>query len=756
MSLRLRLIVAFFLLSVVPLAAVTFFTYHNSAQALREAAGEETELLAAELSQRMELVTAQLAQQVDHLMELYERTSGAAAESVTIDQAAAAAAVAAANQESARLGQLAMLLDNVNVEVRNPRAGGRGSPDGRRSGGGRRGGNGGGPTPPTGADSSQTGGARGATPTLEPPPDGERRGGRGGGQSPVQPGEGPPPGPPPEPPAEPVTADSPIRIDLTPIRREVMRQLATEEQLREMSDEERRRVFDQVNQQMLGIERGIRLGTEEAQRRIVEAQKAAEAKVVEATTRAATKAPSAQPSSGTPDAASTASTATRLRSALSGNRLDVTIERNGEIVRQGKGDVNLPNLLATVFATTRRDRGEVPFAVDQAGELYTQTGADRSLIQSIGATSTRSETAAGTEILPAWVIVTTMDPTGSGLKFGIARPVGDSLNELWDAMVRNTGLGLGLIGLALIGIVPLSSRLTRDLSVLSDGVHRIAEGDYRARLGITSHDEIGKLAQAFNQMAADVERHQRSAVEQERIRRELELGRQIQHEMLPQVPLRVGLTEIQGVSVPAREVGGDFFNYFLLPNGLVALLVGDVSGKGVGAALLMAKIQASLRTRLGLGQDLAAIAHEIDVDVEASTPGPVYSTLFIATLNPATREIQYVNAGHHPQYILRKHGGLERMVSSGLPVGLIAGHGYTEGRVALGAGDLLFFYTDGCVEAESEDGDMLGPERLEEMLARASAADTRDLLGYVEDSLRRFRGTREPFDDATMMVVNVG
>jgi sigma-B regulation protein RsbU (phosphoserine phosphatase) len=188
----------------------------------------------------------------------------------------------------------------------------------------------------------------------------------------------------------------------------------------------------------------------------------------------------------------------------------------------------------------------------------------------------------------------------------------------------------------------------------------------------------------------------------------------------------------------------------------VALLVGDVSGKGVGAALLMANIQASLRTRLALGQDLAAVADAIDRDIEANSPGPVYSTLFVAILDPATRRLRYVNAGHHPQYLLRKEGGLERMSSTGLPVGLLAGHGYAERGVQLHAGDLLFFYTDGSVDAEDTGGDMFGAERLEALLTSLAAGTPDDVLREVEASIKRFRGAVEPGDDVTMMAVKVG
>ena len=210
------------------------------------------------------------------------------------------------------------------------------------------------------------------------------------------------------------------------------------------------------------------------------------------------------------------------------------------------------------------------------------------------------------------------------------------------------------------------------------------------------------------------------------------------------------------MSVPAREVGGDFFNYFALSDGQIALLVGDVSGKGVGAALLMANIQASLRTRFALGQDLAAIAREIDVDIEANTPGPVYATLFMAIFDPADARAplrqRRAQPAVHPAPQRRASSGCRR---PGCRSACWRGAGYTETRVQLGVGDVLFFYTDGCVEAESESRrDVRRRASRERCSGRRRGAD--DLLARVEAAIRAFRGAREPFDDATMMVVRVG
>ena len=118
--------------------------------------------------------------------------------------------------------------------------------------------------------------------------------------------------------------------------------------------------------------------------------------------------------------------------------------------------------------------------------------------------------------------------------------------------------------------------------------------------------------------------------------------------------------------------------------------------------------------------------------------------------------MRYVNAGHNPQFVLRGGGRLEKLSSTGLPVGMLAGHGYAEREVQLAAGDLLFFYTDGCVEMENEAGDMFGSDRLESLVTSAAHGTADEVLMRVEQSISAFRGHRDQFDDATMMAVTVG
>ena len=444
----------------------------------------------------------------------------------------------------------------------------------------------------------------------------------------------------------------------------------------------------------------------------------------------------------------------RMAIDVQGRKVEVEVQRDGRVIGHANATLNLDRMLRGVLGFARRDQGEIPFALDRQGELYTQETSDKDRLQALGIERTATVAAEGTPRRSGnWIIVARRAP--SGIIFGIARPIGDSLREIRRASVRNLGLGLLVIGLAFVGIIPISHRMTQHLASLTQGVRQLAGGNFSTRVAVRSKDEFGALAGAFNQMAADLERHEALMVHQERLRRELELSRLIQTEMLPRGSLRSGPAEICGLSIPAREVGGDFFNYFVLPDGRLALLVGDVSGKGVSAALLMANIQATLRARLPHETDLAGLADRLDRELDQNTPGGVYLTLFLGILEADGRILRYVNAGHNPQFVLRGSSGIIPLGSTGMPIALYAGHGYTEARVELAAGDLLFFYTDGLVETENEQSEMFGTERLQSILESERAASIGTLLHLVEQRVTAFRGGAEPFDDATLMALRI-
>jgi serine phosphatase RsbU (regulator of sigma subunit) len=797
MTLRARLVLWLLVMSVVPLGAVTVYSYINSARALRQAAGREADLLAGELTSRMQLVTAELSTRVEKLMAMQEQpvrqlpakappkakpavTAPASIVPVTPPAATPETTVSLADVDAAKtLGDAAILLNSVELQgmgsiFRSGRAGGA-SPGANSADRTRRGGY----RPSTSASAQPS-----ATPATETQPaDAAARGAHPRPPRTIVP---PVPGMPPVvaglPQAVPsVTAPGPpgvaapgtsttlsisagaqaagasgdrVVIDVGAIAREMTKRLAPDG-LDKLTPEERQRVNREIGLRIMGITEGLRMGAGELQRRAKEAKdKAAEdMKAAEATH---TDVPTAG-TKAAPPAPEAPAQQTETKSTLRGNKLGVTVARGGKVVHSANAEVNLDNLLMTVFSTTRRDQGEVPFAVAKDGKIYTQNVADKHTVESLGDVATPTAKL-GTSQVGDFIVVTNADPSGSGLRFGIARPVGDSLTALRKTAGRNAGLGLLFIGFALVIVIPVSQTLTRNLSNLTDGVDRIAQGDFGARVPVQGSKDVAALAVAFNRMAEDIQKQQEQLVGQERLKRELELGRQIQSEMLPHESLRFGLTEVKGMSIPAREVGGDFFNYFALDDGNVALLVGDVSGKGVGAALLMANFQATLRTRLKLGHDLAAIADAMDRDIEANSPRGLYATLFVGILDPASKRLRYVNAGHNPQFALRS-GSLERLSSTGTPIGLLPGRGYKQREVQLASGDFLFFYTDGVVEAEDESGEMLGPERLEQLLLTTitnSTAGPDAVLQMVETEVRKFRGAREPFDDATSMVVRIG
>jgi serine phosphatase RsbU (regulator of sigma subunit) len=647
MSLRTRLIIAFLLLSVLPLTAVTLLSYRASVSAFERAAQREAEDRAADVSRRMDILTADVGRRMDRLFTAGDRP----------------AAGEVRDRVAPALGETAALVDWVEFHpAEAPQASGAALPSP--------------PAPPR---------APAATAGVEEVP-------------PV------PPTPP---------APSVIVMDIPKIvaeaRRDVRKEMA---------------------------------GADPALQRLIEGSLAVAMSGAELGLKAAGEAITEQ------------QWADKVRMDAEGRKLEIAVRKDGKYLGRANATLNMDRTMHAVLAFAQRDQGEIPFAVDKSGKLYTPKSADRAQLEALDVkTLAQSASEGDPQRTGDWIVVAKRDSAGS--LFGIARPIADSLREIRRTSVRNLGLGLGVIALAVIGIVPISHRMTQHISALSAGVRQLASGDFRTRVAVRSSDEFGSLAASFNQMAADLEKHQALVMEQERLRGELELSRQIQNEMLPHAPLRSAIAEIAGVSVPAREVGGDFFNYFDVADGRLALLVGDVSGKGVSAALLMANAQATLRARLPLENDLAALADAFDRELDRNTPRHVFLTLFMGIMEKDGRVLRYVNAGHNPQFLIRARGGITPLSSTGLPIALYAGHGYAEEQVALEPGDLLFFYTDGLVEAENEEGDLFGADRLQHLLAEAQARDIDSLLIHVEEHVRAFRGRVEPLDDATMMALRV-
>jgi serine phosphatase RsbU (regulator of sigma subunit) len=405
-------------------------------------------------------------------------------------------------------------------------------------------------------------------------------------------------------------------------------------------------------------------------------------------------------------------------------------------------------LLRAILSGAERRQGAIPFARDASGRLYAPDPADEKILEELGLVPGQSATRrdAGD-----WVVAERNDPD-TGISIAVARPIGQSLRDIRATAVRNLAVGVGLGVIALLGILPLSRRMTRHLTSLTQGAEALAAGNLAVQVPVPHGREFRRLAETFNRLARDLRRNQERLIEQERLRKELEIGRRIQEELLPRGPLLARYAETSGVSIPAREVGGDFFNYFPLSEGEVAILIGDVSGKGVPAALLMASLQATIRARLSLERDLARLVDALDREMENEEPLAPYYTLFLAVLEGRSGRLRYVNAGHNTQFLLRRDSVLG-LPSTGRPPGLYPGGGYLECSADLAPGDALFLFTDGLVETEDEAEEPFGMARLEALLAVNRGRPLEQLMGHVDAAVRAHRGPRDAADDATMVAL---
>jgi sigma-B regulation protein RsbU (phosphoserine phosphatase) len=242
-------------------------------------------------------------------------------------------------------------------------------------------------------------------------------------------------------------------------------------------------------------------------------------------------------------------------------------------------------------------------------------------------------------------------------------------------------------------------------------------------------------------------------------RRDLEIAKRVQEASFPQQPPAIPGLSCATFYKPAHSVGGDYYDFLRLQDGAWGIAIGDVSGKGLGAALVMAGLQASLRAQtLYLRSDLETLFSNLNRLVCESSPVHFFASLFYGEYQPETRILRYVNAGHNPPIVLRRNDdGCEILLlkPGSVPVGAFEGTQYTSETFQLEIRDVLVAYTDGITESENCVGDLFGQERLERILCGYPGRDSQEILRHILDELSAYSTGCSQRDDIALVVMQV-
>ena len=249
--------------------------------------------------------------------------------------------------------------------------------------------------------------------------------------------------------------------------------------------------------------------------------------------------------------------------------------------------------------------------------------------------------------------------------------------------------------------------------------------------------------------------------QREKLNREIEIAREVQERLFPQRLPPISGIDYYGACRPALGVGGDYYDFLALPNGALGIAIGDVSGKGIGAALLMASLQASLRGQALIGQgDLAQLMANVNQLVYDATPVNRYATFFYGQFHRENRVFRYVNAGHNPPIVLRRSGEntihVIRLETGGPVVGLFPKAPYQEGALTMEPGDIFVGFTDGISEAMNKDDEEWGEERLIPAIASHASETAADLIPCLMAEADRFVAGAPQHDDMTLVVMKLG
>lgn len=346
----------------------------------------------------------------------------------------------------------------------------------------------------------------------------------------------------------------------------------------------------------------------------------------------------------------------------------------------------------------------------------------------------------------------------TGLRLAFVRRESEILAMLLRLnLVVFTAAVLGGVVLLFL-VVSVVRRLTGPLQGLMSAASRVAQGDLEARAPDSDIEELAEVFTAFNGMVVDLRKHVEELQEvtrrQERARRELEIAAEIQESFLVAAPLAAGAGfEVHGSCREAGEVGGDFFDYFPMPGGRLAFCLGDVSGKGVPAALVMAVCRTLVRACAHLDPDPARCLQEVNGRLCEGNRLRMFVTCLYGVLDPSTGEVRLCNAGHLPPMLLR-HGGAQALDRGGnRPLGVRPDSVFRSQELVLERGEGICLFTDGVSEALNPAGELYGMERLEQTLRRVADRGAGEVVRAVEGEVAAFADGAPVSDDLTLLVL---
>ena len=296
------------------------------------------------------------------------------------------------------------------------------------------------------------------------------------------------------------------------------------------------------------------------------------------------------------------------------------------------------------------------------------------------------------------------------------------------------------------------------------GILVVFNKEGRAGITLEFTDEDGILLEAFaTQVGVAIEnaRLYQEAIERRRLQAEMEEAAKIQENLLPKVPPEIPGYEIAGMSIPHHDgVGGDYYGYIQEPDGSWGLVIADVAGKGMQAALLVATLRAALLSEVARQADLPTRAMALNALIRESSPLDKYATLVYARLYPETGKLTSLNAGHNFPIVIRQDGSLQRLEAGGLMIGMYPDDmicqmsaEFEDETIQLYSGDTVIFFTDGVTETQNIHEEMYDEERLEELAKQLRDADANEICAEIYNSTLAFQGEAQRFDDLTLMVL---